>query len=103
MRRADGSVSGGPLHILEYGMWAFVYGLMIWLPACTVPRDYGAHDARPDQYPTSTSEPPYEPHWYQYPLAVFVPMAFVFLFPLLGVISLFFPHHPKFHFPPKGK
>ena len=35
-----------------------------------------------------------------YPLAVFAPFPFVFLFPLLGVISLFFPHHPKLHFPP---
>jgi hypothetical protein len=97
------TVFGGPLHILEYGMWAFVYGLMIWLPAYTVPRDYAAQDAPQDHYPRANLQPPYNPRWYHYPLAVFVPMLFVFLFPLLGVISLFFPHHPQFHFPPMGQ
>jgi hypothetical protein len=30
---------GGLPHLLEYGMWTFVYGLMIWLPAYSLPRD----------------------------------------------------------------
>ncbi len=39
------------------GFWIFVYGLMIYLPACTVPRDRGAR----------------KPRWWNYPLAVFLP------------------------------
>jgi len=44
------------------GFWIFVYGLMVYLPACTVPRDRGARPLR----------------WWHYPMAVFLP--------LLGVI-----------------
>ncbi|MBE3098147.1 MAG: hypothetical protein IMZ44_13605 [Planctomycetes bacterium] len=29
----------GPQNVLMVGMWTFVYGLMVWLPACTVPKD----------------------------------------------------------------
>jgi hypothetical protein len=75
---------GGWPHVAEYAMWAYVYGLMVWLPACAVPKERGA---RP-------------PRWWHYPLAVFVPFLFMALFPLLGVISIFFPHHPQMHFPP---
>ena len=45
------------------GFWVFVYGLMVYLPACTVPRDRGAKSLR----------------WWHYPAAVFLPF--------LGVIS----------------
>ena len=79
-------VGFGVGHIMEYGMWSFVYGLMIWLPACAVPSD----------------RPCSVPRWYHYPFAVFAPFAFMFLFPLLGVISLFSPHHPHIHFAPKA-
>jgi hypothetical protein len=44
------------------GFWVFVYGLMVYLPACTVPRDRGARPLR----------------WWHYPMAAFLP--------LLGVI-----------------
>ena len=44
------------------GFWIFVYGLMVYLSACTVPRDRGARPLR----------------WWHYPMAVFLP--------LLGVI-----------------
>jgi len=44
------------------GFWVFVYGLMVYLPACTVPRDRGAKPLG----------------WWHYPAAVFLP--------LLGVI-----------------
>jgi hypothetical protein len=44
------------------GFWVFVYGLMVYLPACTVPRDRGAKPLR----------------WWHCVLAVFLP--------LLGVI-----------------
>ncbi len=39
------------------GFWVFVYGLMVYLPVCTVPRDRGARSVR----------------WWHYPLAVFLP------------------------------
>jgi hypothetical protein len=74
----------GPPHLLEYALWAYVYGLMIWLPAACIPADRNAHP----------------PRWWHYPMAVFVPFLFLILFPLAGIISLFFPHHPKFHYPP---
>jgi hypothetical protein len=45
------------------GFWVFVYGLMVYLPACTVPRDRGARPLR----------------WWHYPVAVFVPFPFVVL------------------------
>ena len=44
------------------GFWVFVYGLMVYLPACTVPREQGARPVR----------------WWHYPMAV--------LLPFLGVI-----------------
>lgn len=45
------------------GFWVFVYGLMVYLPACTVPEERGAT----------------APRWWHYPLAVFVPFPFVVL------------------------
>ncbi len=45
------------------GFRVFVYGLMVYLPACSVPRDRGA---RP-------------PRWWQYPLVVVLPFSFVVL------------------------
>ena len=45
------------------GFWVFVYGLMVYLPACTVPED---RPAKP-------------PRWWCYPLAVFLPFPFVVL------------------------
>ena len=38
--------------------WVFVYGLMVYLPACTVPEDRGAKPTR----------------WWHYPLAVVLPL-----------------------------
>lgn len=45
------------------GFWVFVYGLMVYLPACTVPPD------RPARLP----------RWWSYPLAVVFPFPFVVL------------------------
>ncbi len=45
------------------GFWVFVYGLMVYLPACTIPDD---RPAKP-------------PHWWHYPLAVVLPFPFVVL------------------------
>jgi hypothetical protein len=75
----------GIQHLLEFGLWIFVYGLMVYLPACCVPRDRGAHS----------------PRWWHYPLAVFVPFLFIPLIPLPLIAGIFFPHHPKIHFPPR--
>lgn len=55
-------VAGGPRHVLEIGMWMFVYGLMIYLPAFTIPAGRAVR----------------EPAWWHYPLFVVVP--------LLGII-----------------
>lgn len=40
------------------GFWVFVYGLMVYLPACTVPGDRPANP----------------PRWWHYPLAVILPL-----------------------------
>jgi hypothetical protein len=45
------------------GFWVFVYGLMVYLPACTVPEDRPAQPAR----------------WWTYPLAIFLPFPSVIL------------------------
>lgn len=50
------------------GFWVFVYGLMVYLPACTVPVD---RRARP-------------PRWWRYPLAVFLP--FLSVIPVAPVV-----------------
>ncbi|HLJ55495.1 MAG TPA: hypothetical protein VKT77_10690 [Chthonomonadaceae bacterium] len=79
---------GGPQHILEYAMWSYVYGLMVWLPACAVPQERGA----------------LPPRWWHYPLAVFAPFLFIVLFPLAGIITVVATRghggHPSIHFPP---
>lgn len=52
------------------GFWVFVYGLMVYLPACTVPQDRGARAAR----------------WWHYPAAVFLPFLGVIPGGLLATI-----------------
>lgn len=77
-------MSFGVEHAREFGLWIFVYGLMVYLPAYCVPRD---RKARP-------------PRWWHYPVAVFVPFLFIPVIPLPLLVRLFFPHHPNIHFPP---
>ncbi|MFQ5838853.1 MAG: hypothetical protein ACE5HJ_08770 [Thermoplasmata archaeon] len=55
------------------GFWVFVYGLMVFLPAYTLPQDRGAEKPRP---------------WH-YPLAVVVPFAFAI--PVALIVSLIHP------------
>jgi len=76
----------GTRNPLEFGLWIFVYGLMVYLPAYSVPSDRSAR----------------RPRWWHYPLAVFVPFLFIPLVPLPLLAGLLFPHHPKIHFPPIG-
>ena len=52
------------------GFWVFVYGLMVYLPACTVPADRGARPLR----------------WWHYPMAVFLPFPAVIPVALLVVL-----------------
>ena len=77
-------MSFGPQHALEFGLWIFVYGLMVYLPAYCVPTDRNVR----------------APRWWHYPLAVLVPFLFIPLVPLPLIAHLLSPHHPKIHFPP---
>jgi len=63
------SLFGGPQHVLEIGMWMFVYGLMIYLPAyCLPPR-----------------EKVRMPRWYHCIIAVFLPFVFAIVFMAFAV------------------
>lgn len=74
-------------HLLEFGMWIFIYGLMVYLPAyCCVPAERKTKPLR----------------WWHYPMAVVVPFLFLPLVPLPLLAQLLFPQHPKLHFPPIG-
>jgi hypothetical protein len=64
------ALSFGPQNILMIGMWVYVYGLMIWLPAHTVPQERAA---RP-------------PRWWHWPLAVVLP--FLAAIPFVPVVLL---------------
>jgi hypothetical protein len=70
---------GGLQAIAQVGMWMFVYGWMVFLPAYCLPGRAKTH----------------RPKWWQYPLAVVLPFAFV---PLAGPAMIL--HPIKFHFPP---
>jgi len=75
---------GGPQQLAAYGMWTFVYGWMVYLPAYSLPQ---GRDARP-------------PRWWEYPMAVFFPI--LFSAPVAAVLALYLQqhHHPSVHFPP---
>ncbi len=76
---------GGPEHLLEFGLWIFVYGLMIFLPTYSLPRaeERGAK----------------QPKWYHYVAMVFLPALFVPLFSWIpGLVDS---NHPQpTHFQP---
>ncbi len=55
------TITFGPQHLAEVGMWVWVYGLMMYLPACTVPEERGASTAR----------------WWIWVMAVFLPLVFI--------------------------
>jgi hypothetical protein len=76
-----------PQKIGEIGMWVFVYGLMIYLPAYCLP---------PRRNATS-------PRWWHYPLAVFLPFPFMILLLPVQVLRHILHLHPdpsSIHFPP---
>ncbi len=55
------TITFGPQNLIQVGMWVFVYGLMAYLPACTVPEERGASPTR----------------WWHWLLAVFLPLVFI--------------------------
>lgn len=76
------TISFGPQNLAQFAMWIFVYGLMIYLPAYTIPAERDAHPPK---------------LWHG---------AFAFILPLLLAIpwamfiNLISPNHPSIHFPP---
>src|SRR5262249_48111561 len=75
---------GGAQQALQFAMWIFVYGLMVYLPSYCVPRERNARPLR----------------WWHYPLAVIVPFLFLPIVPLPLIVGLVAPNHPRIHFPP---
>jgi hypothetical protein len=71
---------GGTQAFAEFGLWIFVYGLMVYLPAYSLPSNRGAK----------------QPRWYHYVIAIFFPV--LFSIPVAVIISLL--HPIKIHFPP---
>jgi hypothetical protein len=71
---------GGAGQFAQIGMWTFVYGLMIYLPAYCLPTERGAQP----------------PRWWHYPSAVILPI--IFSIPVVGVIGFLHPY--PIHFPP---
>ena len=57
------TLSFGTQNLINVGMWVYVYGPMMYLPAWTVPVERGARRAR----------------WWDWPVAVFLPLVFVFV------------------------
>lgn len=74
------AVFAGTFNLAQAPFWIFVYGLMVWLPAHSLPSRNEAS----------------RPKWWAYPLAVILP--FVFAIPVAAVVG--FLHPIKIHFPP---
>jgi hypothetical protein len=74
------AIYGGTQALAEVGMWVFVYGLMVYLPAYTLPPERGA---RP-------------PRWWHYLLALVLPI--LFAIPVALVVSTL--HPIDVHFSP---
>ena len=69
----------GTQAFLQFGLWIFVYGLMVWLPAHAFAAGRGAR----------------KPPWWMYPAAVFLPV--LFAIPVAVVVGLL--HPVRIHFP----
>jgi hypothetical protein len=76
------SITFGLQNLNQFALWIFVYGLMVYLPAYTIPLERGA-------------QPPQAWHG---ALAFILP--FLIGVPWAIVINLIFPNHPAIHFPP---
>lgn len=71
--------------LLQFYQWLFIYGLMIYLPAYSIPQERGAQP----------------PRWWHYFIAL--PYAFIVAFPFIAIIAFAINgvlHHPSIHFPP---
>jgi hypothetical protein len=78
------SLTFGLQNLTQFGLWIFVYGLMVYLPAHCVPGDRPGRAVR----------------WWHFPLAVVLPIFCVPLSPFIWIRFLLFPGHPELHFPP---
>lgn len=76
------SLTFGWQHLNEFALWIPVYGLMVYLPAYTIPAERGAKP----------------PNIWHGALAFVLP--FVIGIPWAALINLLFPEHPSIHFPP---
>lgn len=81
------SLSFGTQNLMMFGMWVFVYGLMVYLPAYTIPEKHGTHPAC----------------WWHYPLTIVFALVSAMVFILIvwgvgGVVGV--QSHPSIHFPP---
>jgi hypothetical protein len=76
------SLTFGLQHLTEFGLWIFVYGLMTYLPAYTIPNERNVHSPK---------------LWHA--LLAFA-MPFLFSIPWVILIHFIFPNHPDIHFPP---
>lgn len=80
------TLSFGLQNLGNFAFWIFVYGLMVWLPAYTIPAD----------------RPAGEPPWWGYPLAIFMPLLCLPLVAILAPWIWLTPKHPTIHFLPIG-
>ena len=76
------SLTFGVQHLSEFALWIFVYGLMVYLPAYTIPTERGAQ--RPKLWHAALA--------FILPLLIGIPWAII--------VNLMFPNHPSIHFPP---
>jgi hypothetical protein len=76
------SITFGWQNLSQFALWIFVYGLMVYLPAYTIPTERGV-------------QPPKLWHGV---LAFFLPLAVGI--PWAALVNLAFPNHPDIHFPP---
>ncbi len=74
----------GPQSLANFGLWIFVYGLMVWLPAHWAPPERSAR----------------VPRWWAYPLATIAPFFFMPSLFLLAPWLWLTAKHPPIHFPP---
>jgi hypothetical protein len=70
--------------LANFGLWIFVYGLMVWLPAHWAPPERSAR----------------VPRWWAYPLATVVPFLFMPTLLVLAPWLWLTAKHPSIHFPP---
>jgi hypothetical protein len=72
----------GLQHLSEFGLWIFVYGLMTYLPAYTIPNERNVTLPK-----------------FCHGLLAFI-MPFLFSIPWAILLHFLFPNHPAIHFPP---